>query len=166
MADSTIEIAGNLTRDPELRFTQGGKAVASFSVAVNKRFQQNGEWVDGPTTFFTCNAWEALGENLAASCQKGDRVIVRGRIESRAWETTEGEKRTSWEIHVEDVGCSFKFARATVERVRKAHDDSAPREQAPPPAAPGPYIGGDEEPFVSLYAGHQSYRNIHMEPGF
>ena len=150
MADNQITIMGNLTRDPELRFTQGGKAVANFSVAYNKRFMQDNEWKDGPTTYFDCVAWERLGENLAASMTKGMRVIVTGTIESRDWETKEGEKRKAWEIKVDDVGCSFKFAQATVERITRTGGERPPVEERNVPAgtvAAGQPIYGDEEPF-------------------
>ena len=79
MADSTVTIVGNLTRDPELRFTAGGKGVASFGVAVSRRFQQNGEWQE-KTSFFNVTAWDTLGENIAASLTKGSRVLVTGRL--------------------------------------------------------------------------------------
>ncbi len=93
MADSTVTIVGNLTRDPELRFTAGGKGVASFGVAVNRRYQVNGEWQE-KTSFFNVTAWDQLGENAAASLTKGARIIVSGRLEQREYETKEGEKRS------------------------------------------------------------------------
>jgi single stranded DNA-binding protein len=92
MADSTVTIVGNLTRDPELRFTAGGKGVASFGVAVNRRYQVNGEWQE-KVSFFNVTAWDTLGENAAASLTKGTRIMVTGRLEQREYETTAGEKR-------------------------------------------------------------------------
>ena len=109
MSDNNITITGNMTRDPELRFTQGGQAVANFGVAVNRRYMQHGEWVDAPTTFFNCVAWRELGENLAASCVKGTRVVVTGRMESREYEH-EGTKRIAWEVQVDECAVSLRFA--------------------------------------------------------
>ena len=149
MADNSITICGNLTRDPELRFTQGGKAVANFSVAHNRRFMQNGEWVDGPTTYFECVAWEKLGENLTASLTKGLRVIVTGTMESREWEDKEGQTRKAWEIKVDDVGCSFKFATASVERVQRTGGERppTPADKNVPAGTRVDPVYGDEEPF-------------------
>ena len=91
MADSTVTIVGNITRDPELRFTAGGKGIASFGVAVNRRWQQNGEWQE-KVSFFNVTAWDTLGENIAASLTKGTRVIVTGRLEQRSWARAEVER--------------------------------------------------------------------------
>jgi len=145
MADNSITICGNLTRDPELRFTQGGKAVANFSVAHNRRFMKDNEWVDGPTTYFECVAWEKLGENLTASLTKGMRVIVTGTMESRDWEDKEGNARKAWEIKVDDVGCSFKFATASVERTVRTGGERPPVQEGRNVPA-GVYQDG-EEPF-------------------
>ena len=106
MADSTVTIVGNLTRDPELRFTAGGKGIASFGVAVNRRWQQNGEWQE-KVSFFNVTAWDTLGENIAASLTKGTRVIVTGRLEQREYETKEGEKRNVVEIVADEIGPSL-----------------------------------------------------------
>jgi len=89
MADNTVTLVGNITRDPELRFTQGGRAVASFGIAVNRRYQVNGEWQE-QTSFFNVVAWGQLGENAAASLTKGARVIVNGRLEQREYQTQQG----------------------------------------------------------------------------
>ena len=102
MADSTVTIVGNLTRDPELRFTAGGKGVASFGVAVNRRYQVNGEWQE-KVSFFNVTAWDTLGENAAASLTKGTRIIVTGRLEQREYETTAGEKRNVVEIVADET---------------------------------------------------------------
>ena len=93
MADNTVTLVGNITRDPELRYTSGGRGVASFGLAVNRRYQVNGEWQE-QTSFFNVVAWGTLGENAAASLNKGTRVVVFGRLEQRSWETQDGEKRT------------------------------------------------------------------------
>ena len=150
MADSTVTIVGNLTRDPELRFTAGGKGIASFGVAVNRRYQQNGEWQE-KVSFFNVTAWDNLGENVAASLTKGTRVIVTGRLEQREYETKEGEKRSVVEIVADEIGPSLRWARAEVERIARDGGSSAPQggSGGPAPAtnrAPDP-VYGDEEPF-------------------
>ena len=119
MADNTVTLVGNLTRDPELRFTQGGRAVASFGIAVNRRYQVNGEWQE-QTSFFNVVAWGQLGENAAASLTKGARIIVSGRLEQREYQTQQGEKRTVVEINADEVGPSLRFATAQVE-IGRAH---------------------------------------------
>jgi len=118
MADSTVTIVGNITRDPELRFTAGGKGIASFGLAVNRRWQQNGEWQE-KVSFFNVTAWDTLGENIAASLTKGTRVIVTGRLEQREYETKEGEKRNVVEIVADEIGPSLRWARAEVERISR-----------------------------------------------
>ena len=122
MADNTVTLVGNLTRDPELRFTQGGRAVASFGIAVNRRYQVNGEWQE-QTSFFNVVAWGQLGENAAASLTKGARIIVSGRLEQREYQTQQGEKRTVVEINADEVGPSLRFATAQVERTSSGGGD-------------------------------------------
>ena len=115
MADNSITVVGNITRDPELRFTTGGRAVASFGIAVNRRYQVNNEWQE-QTSFFDVVAWAQLGENAAASLAKGARVIVNGRLEQRTWETQDGEKRSVVEIVADEVGPSLRWATASINR--------------------------------------------------
>ena len=115
MADSTVTLIGNLTRDPELRYTTGGRGVASFGLACNRRYQVNGEWQE-QVSFFNVVAWGTLGENVAASLTKGTRVIVTGRLEQRSWETQEGEKRSVVEVVADEVGPGLRWAQAQVER--------------------------------------------------
>ncbi len=122
MADNTVTIVGNITRDPELRFTAGGKGIASFGLAVNRRYQQNGEWQE-KVSFFNVTAWDQLGENAAASLTKGTRVIVTGRLEQREYETQQGEKRNVVEIVADEIGPSLRWATATVERTQRASSD-------------------------------------------
>jgi single-strand DNA-binding protein len=122
MADNTVTIVGNLTRDPELRFTTGGKGIASFGLAVNRRYQQNGEWQE-KVSFFNVSAWDQLGENAAASLTKGSRVIVTGRLEQREYETQQGEKRNVVEIVADEIGPSLRWATATVERTQRTNAD-------------------------------------------
>lgn len=117
MPDSHATLIGNITRDPELRFTQSGKGVASLGIAVNRRYQQNGEWQE-ETSFFNVTAWGDLGENVAASLTKGARIIAVGRLEQREYETRDGEKRTAVELVADSIGPDLRWAQATVERVK------------------------------------------------
>jgi single-strand DNA-binding protein len=119
MADDTqITIVGNLVDDPQLRYTPTGNAVANFRVASTPRFrdQASGEWKDGDSLFLTCNVWRQPAENVAESLQRGMRVIVSGRLRQRSYETREGEKRTVYEIEVDEVGPSLRNASAKVTR--------------------------------------------------
>ena len=116
--DTQITITGNLVDDPELRFTPAGQAVARFRVASTPRFRDNatGEWKDGDSLFLTCNVWRQAAEHTAESLTRGMRVIVAGRLRQRSYETKEGEKRTVYEIEVDDVGPSLRNASAKVNR--------------------------------------------------
>ncbi len=116
MPDTTTIICGNLTDAPELRFTQGGAAVANFRVAVTPRVREGEGWKDGETSFFRITAWRQLAENATESLSKGDRVIVVGRLKARSWETPEGERRSVTEIEAEEIGPSLRWATAKPER--------------------------------------------------
>src|SRR5438067_12337245 len=120
--DTQITIAGNLVDDPELRYTQTGQAVAKFRVASTPRFRDNatGEWKDGDSLFLSCSVWRQAAENVAESLQRGMRVIVTGRLKQRNYETKEGEKRTVYEVEVDDVGPSLRNASAKVNRISRA----------------------------------------------
>jgi single-strand DNA-binding protein len=120
--DTPITIAGNLVEDPELRFTPAGQAVARFRVASTPRYRDNttGEWRDGDSLFLTCNAWRQSAENVAESLTRGMRVIISGRLRQRSYETKEGEKRTVYEVEVDDVGPSLRNASAKVNRAARA----------------------------------------------
>jgi single-strand DNA-binding protein len=120
--DTQITIAGNLVDDPELRFTPAGQPVARFRVASTPRFLDKGtnEWKDGDSLFLTCNVWRQAAENVAESLTRGMRVIVSGRLRQRSYETKEGEKRTVYEIEVDDVGPSLRNASAKVNRVARS----------------------------------------------
>jgi single-strand DNA-binding protein len=120
--DTQITIAGNLVEDPELRFTPAGQPVARFRVASTPRFRDNttGEWKDGDSLFLTCNVWRQAAENAAESLTRGMRVIVSGRLRQRSYETKEGEKRTVYEVEVDDVGPSLRNASAKVNRVARS----------------------------------------------
>jgi len=116
--DTTITIIGNLVGDPELRYTPTGQAVATFRVASTPRFldKNNNEWKDGDSLFLSCNVWRQAAENVAESLQRGMRVIVSGRLRQRSYETKEGEKRTVYEVEVDEVGPSLRNASAKVTR--------------------------------------------------
>jgi single-strand DNA-binding protein len=117
MADSTVTIVGNLTRDPEIRYTTGGAAKASFGVAVSRRWQnrQTQEWEE-QTSFFNVVCWRDMAENVAESIGKGSRVVVTGRLEQRSWETENGDKRSVVEIVADEIGPSLRWATAKVNR--------------------------------------------------
>jgi len=116
--ETTITLVGNLTADPELRFTPSGAAVANFTVASTPRTfdRQTNEWRDGDAMFLNCAVWRQAAENVAESLQKGMRVIVQGRLKSRSYETREGERRTVFEIDVDEIGPALKYATAKVSR--------------------------------------------------
>jgi len=120
--DTQITIAGNLVDDPELRFTPAGQPVARFRVASTPRFRDNatGEWKDGDSLFLTCNVWRQAAENVAESLTRGMRVIVSGRLRQRSYETREGDKRTVYEVEVDDVGPSLRNASAKVNRAARS----------------------------------------------
>jgi single-strand DNA-binding protein len=119
--DTQITIAGNLVDDPELRFTPSGQPVAKFRVASTPRFldKNTNEWKDGDSLFLTCNVWRQAAENVAESLTRGTRVIVSGRLRQRSYETKEGEKRTVYEVEVDDVGPSLRNASAKVNRIAR-----------------------------------------------
>jgi single-strand DNA-binding protein len=158
MADSTVTIVGNITRDPELRYTGSGRSVTTFGVAVNRRWQnrQSGEWEE-QVSFFNISAWGDLGENAAASCPKGTRVIVTGRLEQRSYETQQGEKRSVVEIVADEIGPSLRWAQANVNRTERSSGDGAQGGQGgggasrpvanEDPGAPAAYSSTEEEPF-------------------
>ncbi len=117
--DNQVTLVGNLTDDPELRFTPNGAAVANFRLAVTPRVREGDSWKDGETSFFRVNVWRQTAENVAETLQKGARCIVVGRLRMRSWETQEGEKRSVTEIEADEVGPSLKFATAKVERASR-----------------------------------------------
>lgn len=141
MADCTITVIGNLTREPELRYTAGSKAVASLGVAVSRRYQVNNEWKE-ETSFFNVTAWGSLGENVAASLSKGSRVVITGRLDQRQYEK-DGEKKYAYEIVADDIGVSLRWARATIEKVARENNAGATN-NAP---SHDPIYSTPEEPF-------------------
>ncbi len=150
MADNTITVVGNLTRDPELRFTTGGRGVASFGIAVGRRYQVNGEWQE-QTSYFNITAWGTLGENAAATLTKGSRVIVTGRLEQREYTNRDGDKRTAIEIVADELGPSLRWATAQVERTPRDGGGSGGSggggRTGGGGSQPEPFYAGDEEPF-------------------
>jgi single-strand DNA-binding protein len=124
--DTQITVVGNLVDDPELRFTPSGAAVANFRIASTPRTfdKQSNEWKDGEALFLSCSVWRQAAENVAESLQKGMRVVVQGNLRSRQYETREGEKRTVFEIQVDEVGPSLKYATAKVTRTQRSGGSS------------------------------------------
>jgi single-strand DNA-binding protein len=124
--DTAITIAGNLVDDPELRFTPAGQPVAKFRIASTPRYldKNTNEWKDGDSLFLTCNVWRQAAENVAESLTRGMRVIVSGRLRQRSYETKEGEKRTVYEVEVDDVGPSLRNASAKVNKVARSNGNS------------------------------------------
>jgi single-strand DNA-binding protein len=124
--DTLITVVGNLTNDPELRFTPSGSAVANFTVASTPRtFDQNSkEWKDGEALFLRASVWREAAENVAESLTKGTRVIVSGRLKSRSYETKEGERRTVIELEVDEIGPSLKYANAKVNRTQRSSNSN------------------------------------------
>jgi len=120
--ETTITVIGNLTNDPELRFTPSGSAVANFTIASTPRTfdRQSNEWKDGETLFLRASVWREAAENVAESLTKGMRVIVSGRLKSRSYETKEGEKRTVIELEVDEIGPSLRYANAKVNRTQRS----------------------------------------------
>jgi single-strand DNA-binding protein len=118
-SDNQVVLVGNLTDDPELRYTQGGHAVANFRLAVTPRVKDSDGWKDGETSFFRVNAWRDLAEHAAESLGKGDRAVVLGRLKTRSWETPEGDKRSVTEVEADEVAASLKFATATPQRAAR-----------------------------------------------
>ncbi len=163
--DTQITIAGNLVDDPELRFTPAGQPVTRFRVASTPRFRDNstGEWKDGDSLFLTCNVWRQAAENVAESLTRGTRVIVSGRLRQRSYETKEGEKRTVYEVEVDDVGPSLRNASAKVNRVARNGSGGGPGAPGGPAGpggsggrspggqgnAGGGHGGGDADPWAS-----------------
>jgi single-strand DNA-binding protein len=163
--DTIMTVIGNLTADPELRFTASGAAVANFTVASTPRTfdRATGEWKDGEALFLRCNIWRQPAENVAESLTRGARVIVSGRLKQRSFETKEGEKRTVIELEVDEIGPSLRYATAKINRAQRsdggggggygsaggsrptAPPNDDPWGSAPPAGSPGGY--SDEPPF-------------------
>jgi single-strand DNA-binding protein len=152
--ETTITIIGNLVDDPDLRFTPSGAAVANFRLASTPRTfdKQTNEWKDGETLFMTCSVWRQAAENVAESLQRGMRVIVSGRLKSRSYETREGEKRTVFEIDVDEVGPSLRSATAKVTRASRSGGES------------GGYSGGSSQGGGSQGGGNDPWATASPAP--
>ena len=168
MPDNSVTLVGNVTRDPELRFTPSGQAVATFGLAVNRRWQnrQNNEWEE-QTSFFDVKCWAQMAENVSESLARGSRVVVSGRLEQRSWESEQGEKRSKVEVVADEIAPSLKWATATVTKNERREGQGGQggggnyqggsgggtsRPAANQPSAPTGGSGGggyndDEEPF-------------------
>jgi single-strand DNA-binding protein len=167
--DTIITVVGNLTADPELRFTPSGAAVANFTVASTPRIfdRQSNEWKDGDALFMRCSIWREAAENVAESLTRGSRVVVQGRLKQRSYETREGEKRTVVELEVDEIGPSLRYATAKVNKAsrsggggggfgsggggggpRSGGDSTEAKTDDPWGSAPasGSFSGGDDEP--------------------
>ena len=131
MTITSTTIVGNLTRDPEIRYTRDGQATTSLSVAVNRRWQDRStqEWEES-TSFFDVVCWRDLAENVALSLTKGARVVVTGRLEQRSWESDEGEKRSKVEIVADEIGASLRFATVDIHKVQRAAIADEPADEA------------------------------------
>jgi single-strand DNA-binding protein len=154
--DTTITIVGNLVGDPELRYTPTGQAVANFRVASTPRFMDRttNEWKDGDSLFLSCNVWRQAAENVAESLQRGMRVIVQGRLRQRSYETKEGEKRTVYEVEVDEVGPSLRNASAKVTKSQRSSGGFGGGGGAAGQGGQGGYGGGGggrpaEDPWAS-----------------
>lgn len=146
--DNTVTVVGNVTRDPELRFTPSGQGVASFGIAVNRKWQnrQTNEWEE-QTSFFDVVAWGSLGENVSESVTKGVRVVVTGRLEQRSWDTDKGEKRSKVEIVADDVAPSLRWATATVTKTERRDGNYSAPSGAPAKPKMAPKHDYTEDPF-------------------
>jgi single-strand DNA-binding protein len=143
MNETPLTVTGNLVDDPELRFTPSGVPVARFRIASTPRYRDNatGEWKDGDTLFLTCQVWRQAAENVAETLQKGMRAIITGRLHQRSYETNEGEKRTVYELQVDEAGPSLRNATAKVTKATR----NGKGQPAATGEAPGSY--SDEPPF-------------------
>ena len=162
--DVTITVIGNLTDDPELRFTSSGAAVAKFRIASTPRFldRQTNEWKDGEPLFLQCNIWRQAAENVAESLQRGARVIVTGRLRQRTYETREGEKRTVMELEVDEVGPSLRYATAKVQKMSRSSGGGGGFG-----SGGGNNGGGFDDPWASAVpAGGGSGNSFDEEPPF
>jgi len=144
--DTIITVVGNLTDDPELRFTPSGAAVANFTVASTPRAfnRQTNAWEDGDTLFLRCSVWRQPAENVAESLVRGTRVVVTGRLKQRSYETREGEKRTVVELEVDEIGPSLRYATAKVQKAQRNGPGGAP------PAGSGGPGGGSPDPWATF----------------
>src|SRR5436305_1138178 len=153
--DVTVTVIGNLTDDPELRFTPSGAAVANFTVASTPRFldKNTNEWKDGDALFLRCSIWRQAAEYVAESLQRGTRVIVQGRLRQRSYETKEGEKRTVVELEVDEIGPSLRYATAKVTKAQRSGGGGGfgggPSSGGGGAPGGGGYGGGSDDPWAT-----------------
>lgn len=152
--ETIITVVGNITADPELRFTPSGAAVANFTIASTPRAfdRESGEWKDQEALFLRCSIWREAAENVAESLTKGQRVIAQGRLKARSYETKEGERRTSMELDVDEIGPSLRFATASINRNQRSGGNNRPgggnvggNPSAPPGSANGSGNGTNQQ---------------------
>ncbi len=165
--DTQITIAGNLVDDPELRYTPNGQAVARFRVASTPRFRDSasGEWKDGDSLFLTCNVWRQAAENVAESLQRGMRVILQGRLRQRSYETREGEKRTVYEVEVDEVGPSLRNAAAKVTKTARSTGGFGGASGGPGGSGRGA-SGASDDPWATSGTGSDGGESFSDEPPF
>ena len=158
--DTVITVIGNLTADPELRFTPSGAAVANFTIASTPRTfdRQTNEWKDGDALFLRCSLWRQAAENLAESLTRGARVIAQGRLVQRSYETREGENRTVIELQVDEIGASLKHATASVTKAARGGYGSS--------GSSGGGYGGGDDPWAAAPAGGAGSQPYDDEPPF
>jgi single-strand DNA-binding protein len=159
--DTQITVVGNLVDDPELRFTPSGAAVANFRIASTPRTfdRQSNEWKDGEALFLSCSVWRQAAENVAESLQKGMRVVVQGNLRSRQYETREGEKRTVFEIQVDEVGPSLRYATAKVTRTQRSGGSSYGGGQGGGQGGPS-----DNDPWATPAPAQQGQQGVQTQP--
>lgn len=158
--ETVITVIGNLCDDPELKFTPSGAAVAKFRIASTPRTmdQQSKEWKDGEPLFLACSIWRQAAENVAESLTRGSRVIASGRLKQRTYETREGEKRTVFELEVDEIGPSLKMATAKVQKMSRSSDQGS--------RSSAPQGGSSDDPWASQAADRQSGFGGKSQSGF
>src|SRR5215472_9746884 len=166
--DTQITIVGNLVDDPELRYTPTGQAVAKFRVASTPRFmdRSTNEWKDGDSLFLSCDVWRQAAENVAETLQRGMRVIVQGRLRQRSYETREGEKRTVYEVVVDEVGPSLRYASAKVTKTARSGGGFGGGPGGPGGSARGPGGGASDDPWATSGPGPEGADSFSDEPPF
>jgi single-strand DNA-binding protein len=160
VSDNQVTLTGNLTDDPELRFTPNGVAVANFRLAVDQRVWDSDGWKDGEPSYFRVNVWRDQAEHVSRSLQKGARCVVVGRLKSRSWETPEGQRRSSVEVDAEEVGLSLRFAPVAAAPAEPAEPaEATPARPAPSrsaPARPGNGARRGRQPAKAAAGGNQA----------
>ncbi len=168
MNDVTITVVGNLTDDPELRFTPSGAAVAKFRIASTPRMfdKQTNEWKDGEPLFLSCQVWRQAAEHVAESLQRGARVVVVGRLKQRTYETREGEKRTVIELEVDEIGPSLRYATAKVQKMSRSGDQGGGFGSSSGGGSRPPRGGSSEDPWASASPAGSAGSRFDEEPPF